>query len=83
MDEAEFLDFKATYERKVAEADAYLANDPKAIEEALLSATSGDVVLVAGKGHEETQVFSHVTIPFSDRSVIEEFYARRTTGGAE
>lgn len=55
----------------------------KAIEEALLSATSGDVVLVAGKGHEETQVFSHVTIPFSDRSVIEEFYARRTTGGAE
>ena len=31
MDESEFLDFKATYEEKVAEADSYLANDPKAI----------------------------------------------------
>ena len=31
MDEAEFLDFKVTYEKKVALADVYLANDPQAI----------------------------------------------------
>lgn len=35
MDEAEFLDFKATYERKVTEVEDYLANDPKAIEAGL------------------------------------------------
>ena len=32
MDEAEFLDLKATYEKKVALAEVYLANDPQAIE---------------------------------------------------
>ncbi|MGF9978011.1 hypothetical protein [Viridibacillus arvi] len=31
MDEAEFLDLQATYEKEVAKADAYLANDLKAV----------------------------------------------------
>ncbi len=31
MDEEEFLDLQATYEEEVAKADAFLANDPKAI----------------------------------------------------
>lgn len=54
----------------------------KAIEEALLTAERGDVVVIAGKGHEETQIFSHVTMPFSDRAVVESYFTRKATDGA-
>jgi UDP-N-acetylmuramoyl-L-alanyl-D-glutamate--2,6-diaminopimelate ligase len=39
----------------------------EAIGEAIAAAGEGDVVLIAGKGHEETQVLSGRTVPFSDR----------------
>lgn len=42
----------------------------KAIEEALKEAKKGDVVLVAGKGHEAYQVFRDVTLPFDDRQAV-------------
>ncbi len=41
----------------------------KAIEMALEMATTGDLVLLAGKGHEATQILADRTIPFSDREV--------------
>ena len=44
-----------------------------AIHSALRQARSGDVVLIAGKGHEEYQVIGKEKIHFSDREVIEEF----------
>jgi UDP-N-acetylmuramoyl-L-alanyl-D-glutamate--2,6-diaminopimelate ligase len=44
----------------------------KAIVRALATANKGDVVLVAGKGHEDTQVFKDRTVHFSDVEVIEE-----------
>lgn len=45
-----------------------------AIEEALLNAENGDIVLIAGKGHEEYQVVRDNKIPFDDRKVAREFF---------
>jgi UDP-N-acetylmuramoyl-L-alanyl-D-glutamate--2,6-diaminopimelate ligase len=44
-----------------------VADRREAIAEAIAAAGKGDVVLIAGKGHEETQVLSGRTVPFSDR----------------
>jgi UDP-N-acetylmuramoyl-L-alanyl-D-glutamate--2,6-diaminopimelate ligase len=43
-----------------------------AIEYALANATAGDIVLVAGKGHETGQIFADRTIEFSDLKVVAE-----------
>jgi UDP-N-acetylmuramoyl-L-alanyl-D-glutamate--2,6-diaminopimelate ligase len=45
----------------------------RAIEQALTLAEGGDVVLIAGKGHEDYQVIGKQRIHFSDREVVEEF----------
>jgi UDP-N-acetylmuramoyl-L-alanyl-D-glutamate--2,6-diaminopimelate ligase len=42
----------------------------KAIKKALEEAKEGDIVLVAGKGHETYQVFKDTTVPFDDREVV-------------
>ncbi len=44
----------------------------KAIVRALATANKGDIVLIAGKGHESYQIFQDRTIPFSDVEVVEE-----------
>ena len=41
----------------------------KAIHKALALARAGDVVLIAGKGHENYQEFSNTVVPFDDREV--------------
>jgi UDP-N-acetylmuramoyl-L-alanyl-D-glutamate--2,6-diaminopimelate ligase len=43
-----------------------------AIAHALQRAVPGDVVLVAGKGHESTQTTGGAVLPFSDRAVVRE-----------
>ncbi len=42
----------------------------KAISQAITLASSGDVVLIAGKGHEETQIIRGASHPFSDREAV-------------
>jgi UDP-N-acetylmuramoyl-L-alanyl-D-glutamate--2,6-diaminopimelate ligase len=49
----------------------------EAIRTAVRSAGSGDVVLVAGKGHEETQEIRGEKFPFSDRREVEKALAER------
>jgi UDP-N-acetylmuramoyl-L-alanyl-D-glutamate--2,6-diaminopimelate ligase len=38
-----------------------------AIDAAISRAQEGDVILIAGKGHESTQIFADRTVPFEDR----------------
>ena len=51
-----------------------------AIVRAMETARAGDVVVIAGKGHEQGQQFRDRTIPFDDRQVARE--ALRSLGAA-
>jgi UDP-N-acetylmuramoyl-L-alanyl-D-glutamate--2,6-diaminopimelate ligase len=48
----------------------------KAIARAVEAADEGDVVVIAGKGHEQGQQFADRTIPFDDREVAREALRR-------
>jgi UDP-N-acetylmuramoyl-L-alanyl-D-glutamate--2,6-diaminopimelate ligase len=44
----------------------------RSIALALEKASAGDVVVIAGKGHEATQTVGDLVIPFDDRAVARE-----------
>ena len=56
-----------------------------AIRRAIASARTGDLVLIAGKGHERTQRFADVEVPFDDRqealAAVECFHRPRAAAG--
>ena len=59
-----------------------IADRASAIEKAILSAAEDDVVLIAGKGHEEVQIVGDERLPFSDAHEVERVLAlRKSTGG--
>ena len=58
----------------IVEADRF-----KAIDSALKEARCGDIVLVAGKGHETYQVFKNMTLPVDDREVVRRILSEGTT----
>jgi UDP-N-acetylmuramoyl-L-alanyl-D-glutamate--2,6-diaminopimelate ligase len=63
-----------------AEVDGRLVIEPdrrRAIERALAEASGGDVVLIAGKGHEDYQEIRGVREPFNDAAVAAELLAQR------
>ena len=51
----------------------------RAITTALADARRDDTILIAGKGHEAYQTFNHVSVPFSDRDVIERWIEKSST----
>jgi UDP-N-acetylmuramoyl-L-alanyl-D-glutamate--2,6-diaminopimelate ligase len=51
-----------------------------AIERAVREATAGDLILVAGKGHEKYQVIGERTLPFDDVEVARAALAQRRAG---
>jgi UDP-N-acetylmuramoyl-L-alanyl-D-glutamate--2,6-diaminopimelate ligase len=51
----------------------------RAIEQAIERAGAGDVVLIAGKGHERGQEFADRTVPFDDREVARDTLRRSRT----
>jgi len=48
-----------------------------AISRAIRLAGQGDVLLIAGKGHETSQIFNGYSVPFDDRAVAAEVIRRR------
>jgi UDP-N-acetylmuramoyl-L-alanyl-D-glutamate--2,6-diaminopimelate ligase len=52
----------------------------QAIERAIREARAGDLVLVAGKGHEKYQVIGERTLPFDDVEVARAALALRRSG---
>ncbi len=52
----------------------------RAIALALRLAAPGDIVVLAGKGHEEYQIFRDRTVPFSDFAVVRELLGKGHAG---
>lgn len=52
-------------------------NRKEAIFKALDKASYGDVVIIAGKGHENYQIIGESTIHFDDKEVVEEYFMRQ------
>ncbi|KAA6459759.1 UDP-N-acetylmuramoyl-L-alanyl-D-glutamate--2,6-diaminopimelate ligase [Acidobacteria bacterium AB60] len=69
---------KATGTRYLVEPDR-----AEAIRIALAEAKSGDVVLLAGKGHEKEQILADRTIPFDDAQVATAALASMGYGGEQ
>lgn len=66
---------------RVAESATREADRAAAIERAVSTASGGDVVVIAGKGHERDQDLGDRRIPFDDVTVAAASLARRTPSG--
>jgi len=70
----------AAIEAGMREADSTYESIPdrrEAIDAAIGGARDGDVIVIAGKGHEPGQEFADRTVQFDDRQVARESLARR------
>jgi UDP-N-acetylmuramoyl-L-alanyl-D-glutamate--2,6-diaminopimelate ligase len=57
-----------------------IADRREAIKRAIGEARSGDLVVIAGKGHEDYQIIGRETFHFDDREVAREALAERSAG---
>ena len=48
-----------------------------AIEFAIANAREGDIILLAGKGHENYEINSHGVFPFDEREILKNIEMRR------
>lgn len=54
-----------------------IENRKEAIEYAIVNAKKGDVILLAGKGHEEYEINKNGKHPFFERDIVKEAFFRR------
>ncbi len=50
----------------------------EAIEKTIANAENGDIVLIAGKGHERYQILGNLIIPMDDKEIASKTLAKRT-----
>ncbi len=60
-----------------------IADRREAIEKALSIARKGDMILVAGMGHEQYRIVNGERLPWNDGEVVRELAADKTTGTVE
>ena len=46
----------------------------EAIRYAIMHAEPGDVIVLAGKGHEDYQILQNEPLPFSEKQIIEDYF---------
>ncbi len=51
---------------------SYIEDRKEAIVKAIKSAGKGDIVVIAGKGHEDCQIIGDTRIPFSEKEIVAE-----------
>ena len=70
--------------RRCPPAEGYrvIPDRREAIAAALSAAQPGDLVLIAGKGHEAEQVYRDCSFPFDDRAVARELIREQLRGEA-
>ncbi|MHB8781219.1 MAG: UDP-N-acetylmuramoyl-L-alanyl-D-glutamate--2,6-diaminopimelate ligase [Candidatus Geothermincolia bacterium] len=69
-------EIEAGIKPEAAGAYSRVADRRQAIYEALFMARPGDLVVVAGKGHERGQIFADRVVPFDDVEVVREMLER-------
>lgn len=55
-----------------------IVNRKEALKQAVLDLDPDTILLIAGKGHEKTQIVGHQSLPFDERALIEEFLCIRS-----
>ncbi|MEC7185084.1 MAG: cyanophycin synthetase, partial [Pseudomonadota bacterium] len=60
-----------------------VADRREAIKTALRDADAGDIILVAGKGHETGQIVGDKIFPFSDHETLRDMVKELTVGEGE
>lgn len=58
-----------------------IADRREAIHQAIFAAGSNDLVLIAGKGHEDYQILGRETFHFDDKEVAREALAQKAGSG--
>ncbi len=59
-----------------------IAGRRQAVEHSIAAAKANDVVVLAGKGHEDYQVIGHERVAYNERAVVAELMATEVMGGA-
>jgi UDP-N-acetylmuramoyl-L-alanyl-D-glutamate--2,6-diaminopimelate ligase len=72
-------DMKAGLDEKSLRNTIIQTDRREAIKTACMMANKGDIILIAGKGHETYQEIRGVKHPFSDREVVSELFGLQST----